>query len=157
VVATREIDGVVTKAVRYYLSSLAVCALTLAKAVRGHWSIENSCHWALDVVFREDDSRVSTGHAAENLGLAQRLANSLLQRAAAFATKPIGYKKPLRMQRVLGVVSFARTASSGVNPARNICSALLYYRQLNHKNGESSATLPATHPRLRFQRPFVLL
>ncbi|MCI0347922.1 MAG: ISAs1 family transposase, partial [Acidobacteriales bacterium] len=79
VVATREINGVVETAVRYYLSSLAVCALTLAKAVRGHWSVENSCHWVLDVVFREDDSRVRTGHAAENLGLVRRLANSLLQ------------------------------------------------------------------------------
>ena len=79
VVATREINGVVTTAVRYYLSSLAVCALTLAQAVRGHWSVENSCHWVLDVVFREDDSRVRTGHAAENLGLVRRLANSLLQ------------------------------------------------------------------------------
>lgn len=79
VVATREIDGVMTKAVRYYLSSLAVCALTLAQAVRGHWSVENSCHWVLDVVFREDDCRVRTGHGAENLGLVRRLANSLLQ------------------------------------------------------------------------------
>lgn len=79
VVATREIGGVVSKSVRYYLSSLAVCALTLAKAARGHWSVENSCHWVLDVVFREDDSRVRTGHAAENLGLVRRLANSLLQ------------------------------------------------------------------------------
>ena len=79
VVATRARNGVVTKAVRYYLSSLAVCAWTLAKAVRGHWSVENSCHWVPDVVFREDDSRVRTGHAAENLGLVRRLANSLLQ------------------------------------------------------------------------------
>jgi len=79
VVATREINGVVTTAVRYYLSSLAVCARTLANAVRGHWSVENSCHWVLDVVFREDDSRVRTGHAAGNLGLVRRLANSLLQ------------------------------------------------------------------------------
>jgi predicted transposase YbfD/YdcC len=79
VIATREINGQVTTAVRYYLSSLAVCALTLAKAVRGHWGVENPCHWVLDVVFREDDSRVRTGHAAENLGLVRRLANSLLQ------------------------------------------------------------------------------
>ena len=79
VVATREINGVVRTAVRYFLSSLAVCARTLAQAVRGHWSVENSCHWVLDVVFHEDDSRVRTGHAAENLGLVRRLANSLLQ------------------------------------------------------------------------------
>ncbi|MBI3232404.1 MAG: ISAs1 family transposase [Candidatus Doudnabacteria bacterium] len=89
VVATREINGVMTKAVRYYLSSLAVCALTLAQAVRGHWSVENSCHWVLDVVFREDDCRVRTGHAAENLGLVRRLANSLLQQEK---TAKIGVK-----------------------------------------------------------------
>lgn len=79
VVSKREINEVVETAVRYYLSSLPVSALSLAHAVRGHWSIENSCHWILDVVFREDDSRVRTGHAAENLGLVRRLANSLLQ------------------------------------------------------------------------------
>lgn len=89
VIATREINGVVTKAVRYYLSSLAVCARTLAQAVRGHWSVENSCHWVLDVVFREDDCRVRTGHAAENLGLVRRLANSLLQQEK---TAKIGVK-----------------------------------------------------------------
>lgn len=77
--ARREINGVVETKVRYYLSSLEVCALSLAQAVRGHWSVENSCHWVLDVVFREDDSRARTGHAAENLGLVRRLANSLLQ------------------------------------------------------------------------------
>jgi predicted transposase YbfD/YdcC len=79
VVSRREINEVVETAVRYYLSSLAVSASSLAKAVRGHWSIENSCHWVLDVVFGEDESRVRTGHAAENLGLVRRLANSLLQ------------------------------------------------------------------------------
>ena len=79
VVSQREINEVVETAVRYYLSSLPVSALSLAQAVRGHWSIENSCHWVLDVVFREDDTRVRTGHAAENLGLVRRLANSLLQ------------------------------------------------------------------------------
>lgn len=89
VIATREIDGVTSQSVRYYLSSLAVCALTLAKAVRGHWSVENSCHWVLDVIFREDDCRVRTGHAAENLGLVRRLANNLLQQEK---TAKIGVK-----------------------------------------------------------------
>lgn len=76
--ATREINGQATTECRYYLSSLPVNVKVLAHAVRTHWSIENSCHWILDVVFREDDSRVRTGHAAENLGLLRRLALSLL-------------------------------------------------------------------------------
>lgn len=75
----REINGQATTERRYYLSSLPVDAKRFAEAVRTHWSIENSCHWILDVAFREDDSRVRTGFAAENLGLVRRLALSLLQ------------------------------------------------------------------------------
>lgn len=77
--STREIGDQVTTEQRYYLSSLPVDARLLAHAVRGHWSIENSCHWVLDVVFGEDDSRVRTGHAPENLGLLRRWVHSLLQ------------------------------------------------------------------------------
>jgi predicted transposase YbfD/YdcC len=76
--ATREINDHSSTEVRYYLSSLPVNAVRFSEAVRGHWSIENSCHWILDVVFREDDCRVRTGHAAENLAFLRRLALSLL-------------------------------------------------------------------------------
>lgn len=76
--ATRETGGKVSCEQRYYLSSLLVEAKRVAEAIRGHWGIENSCHWILDVVFREDDSRVRVGHAAENLGLIRRAALSLL-------------------------------------------------------------------------------
>lgn len=77
--ATREVGEKTSVEVRYYLSSLPVGAARLAHAVRTHWGIENRCHWVLDVVFREDDSRLRTGHAAENFALLRRLANSLLQ------------------------------------------------------------------------------
>jgi predicted transposase YbfD/YdcC len=76
--ATRKIGDAVSTEVRYYLSSLPVDAVRFAEAVRGHWSVENSCHWILDVVFGEDDCRVRTGHAPENLALLRRLALSLL-------------------------------------------------------------------------------
>jgi predicted transposase YbfD/YdcC len=76
--ATREINDHRSTEVRYYLSSLPVEAVRFSEAVRGHWSIENSCHWILDVVFREDDCRVRVGHAAQNLALLRRLALSLL-------------------------------------------------------------------------------
>jgi predicted transposase YbfD/YdcC len=77
--ARRELNGQTSQEKRYYLSSLGVDAKRFAEAARGHWSIENSLHWILDVVFREDDSRVRVGHAAENFGLLRRMAVNLLQ------------------------------------------------------------------------------
>jgi predicted transposase YbfD/YdcC len=50
-----------------------------AASVRGHWGIENSQHWVLDVTFREDESRVRVGHAAENLGVVRRIALNLIR------------------------------------------------------------------------------
>jgi predicted transposase YbfD/YdcC len=77
--ARRELNGQTSQEKRYYLSSLGVDAKRFAEAARGHWSIENSLHWILDVVFHEDDSRVRVGHAAENFGLLRRMAVNLLQ------------------------------------------------------------------------------
>ena len=65
---------------RYYLSSLAVDVEKFARAVRGHWGVENSLHWCLDVQMGEDQSRARTGHAAENLATLRRLALNLLKR-----------------------------------------------------------------------------
>lgn len=78
--ATRELNGGTTTEVRYYLSSLPVEAEKFAHAVRSHWGIENSCHWVLDVVFREDACRIRIGNAAENMSTLRRLALNLLRR-----------------------------------------------------------------------------
>ncbi len=72
--------GPVTVERRYYLSSLGLDAARFARAVRGHWSVENQCHWLLDMQMGEDQSRVRVGHAAQNLGTLRRLALNLLQR-----------------------------------------------------------------------------
>ena len=67
---------------RYYISSLEVNVKRFAQAVRGHWHIENSLHWCLDVTFREDECRVRNRHAADNLSWLKRFAISLLKRNA---------------------------------------------------------------------------
>jgi predicted transposase YbfD/YdcC len=78
--SVREINGKRTVERRYYLSSLSADIGRFAKAVRGHWSIENQLHWVLDVVFGEDQTRARTQQAAENLAAMRRLAVNLLRR-----------------------------------------------------------------------------
>ena len=77
--ARRELNDQVSTERRYYISSLTPDAKQAAEAVRGHWGIENSSHWILDVAFREDESRVRVGNAPENLALVRKLTHNLLQ------------------------------------------------------------------------------
>jgi len=77
--AVREVGGQQTVERRYYLSSLPLDVQQFARAVRGHWAVENKLHWVLDVCFREDQSRARAGFAAENLATLRRLALNLLK------------------------------------------------------------------------------
>lgn len=81
--AQRTVGEQTTTERRYYLSSLKADARELAKAVRSHWTIENSLHWVLDIAFREDECRVRQGYAAENFALLRRLAVNLLKKETA--------------------------------------------------------------------------
>jgi predicted transposase YbfD/YdcC len=74
-----EQNGKTTSEVRYYISSLRLGVKQFAKAVRGHWAIENTLHWCLDVTFREDENRTRDRHAADNLAWLKRFALSLLK------------------------------------------------------------------------------
>lgn len=74
--ADRDCDG----DVRYYINSFASDAKTFARAVRGHWGIENSLHWVMDVTFREDESRIHKDHGGENVSWLRRLAITLIKR-----------------------------------------------------------------------------
>jgi predicted transposase YbfD/YdcC len=65
--------------IRYYLSSLPVDVGLFARAVRGHWSVENACHWSLDVTFREDDSRVRERVLGANITWLYRFTLSILK------------------------------------------------------------------------------
>lgn len=65
--------------VRYFISSLKMGVKQFSKAIRSHWQIENSCHWSLDVTYREDDSRTRNRRLAENLAWLRRFTLSLLK------------------------------------------------------------------------------
>lgn len=67
----------------YYISSLGSDAKELAKAVRGHWGIENSLHWVLDIAFREDESRIRKNHAPENFAILRHMALNLLKKESS--------------------------------------------------------------------------
>jgi len=80
VVTSRRVEGDKESVeIRYYLSSLPVDAKTFARAVRGHWSVENGCHWTLDVTFREDDSRVRERVLGSNITWLYRFTLSILK------------------------------------------------------------------------------
>jgi predicted transposase YbfD/YdcC len=72
-------NGKATDEVRYYISSLGVGVKRFAHAVRSHWSVENTCHWSLDITYREDESRTRERHLVENMAWLYRFTLSLLK------------------------------------------------------------------------------
>ena len=69
--------------VRFYIGSRKRGVRRYAKALRGHWRIENNLHWQLDVSFREDANRIQQRHGAENAALLRKMALSLLKQNPA--------------------------------------------------------------------------
>ena len=78
VTATRELNGVTSIEIRYYITSL-ININEFSKSVREHWAIENCLHWQLDVTFKEDHMRARIGHSAENLATIRRMALNMLK------------------------------------------------------------------------------
>jgi len=80
--------GEVSHEQAFYISSRAGGVEELAGAARGHWEIENGCHWVLDVVFGEDRCRARQGNAALNLGWLRRVALALLRQDQSKGSLP---------------------------------------------------------------------
>jgi predicted transposase YbfD/YdcC len=100
-------DGKEAVEVRYYISSLGVDVERFARSVRGHWSIENGCHWVLDLTFREDESRLRERHLRENFAWLNRFALSLLKQhpgrqSLAMKRRSCGWSDAFLMEVVTG-------------------------------------------------------
>ncbi len=72
-------DGKETIETRYYISSLGVQVKQFARAIRSHWGIENGCHWSLDMIYRDDESRIRVPNMRENFAWLNRFTLSLLK------------------------------------------------------------------------------
>jgi predicted transposase YbfD/YdcC len=77
----REIGEKSEYETRFYITSLVLPATRLGLIVRSHWAVENSLHWVMDMIFRDDECRVRTEHAPANFTTIKHMAHNLLRRA----------------------------------------------------------------------------
>jgi predicted transposase YbfD/YdcC len=85
--SVREIKGSSTptdkieRETRFYITSLAWIACQIGPVIRGHWAIENGLHWVMDMMFRDDESRIRKDHAPANFTTLKHIAYNLIRRA----------------------------------------------------------------------------
>jgi predicted transposase YbfD/YdcC len=79
--STREIADKIERETRFYITSLTWLACRLGPVIRSHWAIENSLHWVMDMVFRDDECRVRTDHAPANFTTLKHMAHNLIRKA----------------------------------------------------------------------------
>lgn len=78
--ATRTLKGQTSVEDRYFITSSANRSVEkIATGIRAHWEVENCLHWVLDIAFDEDQCRIRSGYAAENLATMRRLALNALK------------------------------------------------------------------------------
>ena len=80
--SSRELDDKIEQETRFYVTSLVLLANLLGPIVRSHWAIENSLHWVMDMIFRDDECRVRTEHAPANFTTIKHMAHNLIRNAA---------------------------------------------------------------------------
>lgn len=100
-------DGKETIEARYFISSLPTKVKQFARAVRSHWSIENSCHWCLDVTYREDECRIREPKFRENFAWINRFTLSLLKQhqgkgSVAMKRRACGWSEQFMLEVLTG-------------------------------------------------------
>ena len=78
---TRRTDrnGNISNEESFYIASFPMSAKDAAHYVQSHWGIENRLHWSLDMVFHEDDCKIHTDNAPQNLSVLRKMAKVILQ------------------------------------------------------------------------------
>ncbi len=104
----REIDGKIEHETRFYITSLSLMAAQLSLIVRSHWAIENSLHWVMDMIFRDDECRVRTDHAPANFTTIKHMALNLLRNAPG--------KDSLRLRRKVAAWEMGKQARNCYPP-----------------------------------------
>jgi predicted transposase YbfD/YdcC len=79
--STREFADKIERETRFYITSLAWLAIQLGPVVRSHWAVENSLHWVMDMIFRDDECRIRTDHAPANFTTLRHMALNLIRKA----------------------------------------------------------------------------
>jgi predicted transposase YbfD/YdcC len=79
--ATPNTAPKIEREVRFYIASLVWLACQMGPIIRSHWAIENSLHWVMDMVYRDDECRIRTDHAPANFTTIKHIAFNLIRRA----------------------------------------------------------------------------
>lgn len=95
---------------RHYIASTGLSGARFAEVVRNHWRIENALHWVLDVIFKEDLSRLRKGHGAQNMAIVRHFAINLVRSA--------GDKKSIKRRRKCAAFDDEYLAQILIGPPR---------------------------------------
>jgi predicted transposase YbfD/YdcC len=83
----REIPGEspkgdnIERETRFYITSLVWLAHQIGPVIRNHWAVENSLHWVMDMIFRDDECRLRKNHAPANFTTLKHMAHNLVRKA----------------------------------------------------------------------------
>jgi predicted transposase YbfD/YdcC len=85
--SSREIPGAspkddkIERETRFYITSLVWLAHQIGPVIRSHWAVENSLHWVMDMIFRDDECRLRKDHAPANFTTLKHMAHNLIRKA----------------------------------------------------------------------------
>ena len=129
--STREIADKIEQETRFYITSLVLLARRWGPLIRSHWAVENSLHWVMDMIFRDDECRVRTDHAPANFATIKHMAHNLIRRATARTPCASSAKSPH------GTTTSSQASSphdpSPDSPAVMIASASQVETSTNHE------------------------